>query len=214
MLPCASIRAGPQAFNFSPIRCELAEPATLSAAEGSYSSFPAEVAELADAPDSKSGGAHAPCGFDSHLRHSVMEMRGPSPEAGFARREARSRLRRHKHKRRGLVGETWFPPRRDAPDSKSGGAQAPCGFDSHLRHSVMEMRGPSPKAGFARREARGRLRRHKHKTVESRHGRREAPAGLSTAARTRGRFDRAGRSPARCRPRATEWARWRSESQC
>jgi hypothetical protein len=30
----------------------------------------AEVAELADAPDSKSGGAHAPCGFDSHLRHS------------------------------------------------------------------------------------------------------------------------------------------------
>src|SRR5215212_5201723 len=130
MLPCASIRARQRAFNFSPIRCELAEPATLSAAEGSYSSFPAEVAELADAPDSKSGGAHAPCGFDSHLRHSVMEMRGPSP-----------------------------------------------------------------KAGFARREARGRLRRHKHKTVESRHGRREAPAGLSTAARTRGRFDRAGRSP-------------------
>ena len=29
----------------------------------------AEVAELADAPDSKSGGAQAPCGFDSHLRH-------------------------------------------------------------------------------------------------------------------------------------------------
>ena len=32
----------------------------------------AEVAELADAPDSKSGGAHAPCGFDSHLRHLVI----------------------------------------------------------------------------------------------------------------------------------------------
>ncbi len=29
----------------------------------------AGVAELADAPDSKSGGAHPPCGFDSHLRH-------------------------------------------------------------------------------------------------------------------------------------------------
>jgi hypothetical protein len=30
---------------------------------------PAEVAELADAPDSKSGGTQVPCGFDSHLRH-------------------------------------------------------------------------------------------------------------------------------------------------
>src|ERR671923_1132724 len=30
---------------------------------------PAEVAELADALDSKSSGAQAPCGFDSHLRH-------------------------------------------------------------------------------------------------------------------------------------------------
>ena len=30
----------------------------------------AEVAELADATDSKSVGAHTPCGFDSHLRHS------------------------------------------------------------------------------------------------------------------------------------------------
>jgi hypothetical protein len=29
----------------------------------------AEVAELADAPDSKSGGAHTPWGFDSPLRH-------------------------------------------------------------------------------------------------------------------------------------------------
>jgi hypothetical protein len=29
----------------------------------------AEVAELADALDSKSSGAKAPCGFDSHLRH-------------------------------------------------------------------------------------------------------------------------------------------------
>ena len=43
--------------------------------EGALPSAPtlephAEVAELADAPDSKSGGAHAPCGFDSHLRHS------------------------------------------------------------------------------------------------------------------------------------------------
>src|SRR5439155_22982911 len=38
--------------------------------EAGYSWLRAEVAELADAPDSKSGGAHAPCGFDSHLRHS------------------------------------------------------------------------------------------------------------------------------------------------
>src|SRR6266508_4235163 len=30
----------------------------------------AEVAELADALDSKSSGARAPCGFDSHLRHT------------------------------------------------------------------------------------------------------------------------------------------------
>ena len=29
----------------------------------------AEVVELADAPDSKSGGAYTPCGFDSRLRH-------------------------------------------------------------------------------------------------------------------------------------------------
>ncbi len=32
----------------------------------------AEVAELADAPDSKSGEAHPSCGFDSHLRHQNM----------------------------------------------------------------------------------------------------------------------------------------------
>jgi len=79
---------------------------------------------------------------------------------------------------------------------------------------VMEMRGPSPKAGFARREARGRLRRHKHK-----------PSKVVMAGAKRLRdfrrqrapsagFDRAGRSPARCRARATEWARCRSESQC
>src|SRR6266542_5088912 len=35
-----------------------------------YSGFLAEVAELADAPDSKSGGPRGPCGFDPHLRHS------------------------------------------------------------------------------------------------------------------------------------------------
>ena len=29
----------------------------------------AEVAKLADAADSKSAGVHAPCGFDSLLRH-------------------------------------------------------------------------------------------------------------------------------------------------
>jgi hypothetical protein len=29
----------------------------------------AEVAELADAPDSKSGAPRGACGFDSHLRH-------------------------------------------------------------------------------------------------------------------------------------------------
>ncbi len=32
-------------------------------------SIVAGVAELADAPDSKSGGGDTPCGFDSHLRH-------------------------------------------------------------------------------------------------------------------------------------------------
>src|SRR5437870_1324671 len=34
-----------------------------------YDGLRAEVAELVDAPDSKSGGVHAPCGFKSHLRH-------------------------------------------------------------------------------------------------------------------------------------------------
>ena len=29
----------------------------------------AGVSELADEPDSKSGGVHSPCGFKSHLRH-------------------------------------------------------------------------------------------------------------------------------------------------
>jgi hypothetical protein len=57
MLPCASIRAGPQAFNFRPIRRDLAEPETMAATLPGYSSNRAEVAELADAPDSKSGGA-------------------------------------------------------------------------------------------------------------------------------------------------------------
>ena len=31
----------------------------------------AEVVEQADAPDSKSGGAYTPCGFDSRLRHHL-----------------------------------------------------------------------------------------------------------------------------------------------
>ena len=48
---------------------DLAEPANTDDAGRSYSWMQAEVAELADAPDSKSGGVKAPCGFDSHLRH-------------------------------------------------------------------------------------------------------------------------------------------------
>ena len=30
------------------------------------------MVKLADAPDSKSGGVHSPCGFDSHLRHQII----------------------------------------------------------------------------------------------------------------------------------------------
>ncbi len=29
---------------------------------------------MADAPDSKSGGVHSPCGFESHLRHQHFIM--------------------------------------------------------------------------------------------------------------------------------------------
>src|ERR671934_3009905 len=39
----------------------------------------AEVAELADAPDSKSGGPRGPCGFDPHLRHQRREVGSASP---------------------------------------------------------------------------------------------------------------------------------------
>src|SRR6185312_7108126 len=66
--------------------------------------------ELADAPDSKSGGAHAPCGFDSHLRHSRSWTRnGWLPKAGFARREARCDMRRHQHEEGGTWGKHGFP---------------------------------------------------------------------------------------------------------
>ena len=34
----------------------------------------AEVVELADALDSKSSGAHTPCGFDSRLRHQFKNQ--------------------------------------------------------------------------------------------------------------------------------------------
>lgn len=34
----------------------------------------AEVVELADALDSKSSGAHTPCGFDSRLRHQLKNQ--------------------------------------------------------------------------------------------------------------------------------------------
>src|SRR5882724_2345641 len=53
-----------------PRRERLAEPASGVSDRRGLLWLRAEVAELADAPDSKSGGAHAPCGFDSHLRHS------------------------------------------------------------------------------------------------------------------------------------------------
>ena len=32
------------------------------------------MVELADAPDSKSGGAYTPCGFDSRLRHQFLSL--------------------------------------------------------------------------------------------------------------------------------------------
>src|SRR5213592_4213968 len=47
----------------------------------------AEVAELVDAPDSKSGGAQAPCGFDSHLRHTRHESRNPHRRRRLSRAE-------------------------------------------------------------------------------------------------------------------------------
>ena len=37
----------------------------------------AEVVELADAPDSKSGRVHPLCGFDSRLRHSLFSPLQP-----------------------------------------------------------------------------------------------------------------------------------------
>src|SRR6516162_6015125 len=51
----------------------------------------AGVVKLADAPDSKSGGVHPPCGFDSHLRHHL----NPPPGNTLARpadRHARAEL--------------------------------------------------------------------------------------------------------------------------
>src|SRR6266508_1629407 len=43
----------------------------------------AEVAELADALDSKSSGARAPCGFDSHLRHTRGKTAPVSARVGL-----------------------------------------------------------------------------------------------------------------------------------
>ena len=54
---------------------------------------PAGVAELADAPDSKSGGPHGPCGFDPLLRH---------------------------HSRAAAAGTTPGPPVRDTPTASDG----------------------------------------------------------------------------------------------
>jgi hypothetical protein len=66
----------PRAPSFAPnIRSELSKSVVLPSREnraGPVTGYPfqrAEVAELADALDSKSSGASAPCGFDSHLRH-------------------------------------------------------------------------------------------------------------------------------------------------
>ena len=66
------------------------------------------MAELADAPDSKSGGAHAPCGFDSHLRHSpVTETFGSTAEGGLG--AERLTAVGIADKKKGLVGEPCFP---------------------------------------------------------------------------------------------------------
>ena len=77
----------------------------------------AEVAELVDAPDSKSGGAQASCGFDSHLRHTRNASRNPhrrrrlpGPERGHPRRGsavARPRVRgRRRPRRAGAASST------------------------------------------------------------------------------------------------------------
>ena len=39
----------------------------------------AGVVKLADAPDSKSGGAQTPCRFDSDLRHIALDLRMGRP---------------------------------------------------------------------------------------------------------------------------------------
>ena len=80
------------------------------------------MAELVDAPDSKSGGAQAPCGFDSHLRHTRNASRNPhrwrrlpGPERGHPGRGAALAGTRGRGRRdpatgwRGLV-DGWFEP--------------------------------------------------------------------------------------------------------
>ena len=48
----------------------------------SQESLRAGVVKLADAPDSKSGGGHPPCGFNSHLRHHASLCEACLPDVG------------------------------------------------------------------------------------------------------------------------------------
>ena len=78
--PPTSIETTGRAFNF--VKCE---------ADGQYDDRSAEVAELVDAPDSKSGGVYAPCGFKSHLRHPLASLAGEPSRAAKPRSELAAR---------------------------------------------------------------------------------------------------------------------------
>src|SRR5438067_1901717 len=98
---------------------------------------PAEVAELADALDSKSSGASAPCEQRGETHGSPASPLLTSQISAVS--SARARSCRAAETRAGPV--TGYPFQQaevaelaDALDSKSSGASAPCGFDCHLRH--------------------------------------------------------------------------------